>query len=629
MEFSLNGIKSKTNLNFKKLSGNKFEFSEVIERENYLLWIGDFNEKNFKITTDKSQTFFSFDNLSSHQLSDDKSIRAHSKQEGYSPSIIYNELNKEICIITDPFGLHYIYISAIDDNRIVITSHLKYIVLREPSVLNKLDYNALIEYIYSHCILGYKTFFSDIRLLPYNSVLKFRNWGIDANGAIEKALKKKEFWYEFPTTYDDIDDIKDKVNNIGGRISALIEDLYNSQKRNLAFFLSGGLDSRTLVSAIPDKYKTRSEALTFDSSPNGIEMRNAVKVAETVKILHHKQIISSQDIVDNCFRHLWLSEGLSNHVVSILLPLIEGRIEGKVVIDGFAGDAQFGGEFLSDIDDYIHSYENNYERLIAIVANHEYAFPKETFYSIMREPEDILNKAIEKGFKNHSELIWPSKNDMLELENLLTLTRARCYTLGGIRTARNFSPVILPYYHPEVYSEYISVPPKFRKKRFLEMGTIKYLNPDVSMLSSTSSQWYIRILKIARFGYRALSYLESKTHKRLIPKYTAVPYFEWMREEGSYRSLINNLLNNDNCLIWNLMNVEATRKLFNDFFIRKNHLHKFLNHIIDLEITLRLFYSIKDSDDEIILFNNVTGGSKIFQVNLPLTRAKKVTKGPY
>jgi hypothetical protein len=594
---------------------------------NYFLWVADFNEKNYTINRNNDQVFFSFDNLSLHQFSENKIPLAHPEQKGYSPLIAYNGSNNELCIITDPFGLHYIYISEISENRIACSSHLKYIIWRNPSVLNKLNSNALTEYLFCHSILGCKTLFSDIRLLPYNTILKVINWGNDVEGAIERALKKKRFWFDFPTNYENMDDVTERANVVSVRLTELLEDLFTTQSSKLAFYLSGGLDSRTLVSAIPEKYINSSEALTFDSKLNGIEMKRATSVTNTLKIKHQKQVISADDIVKNCYKHIWLSEGLSNHVVSILLKLIENRIEKKVVIDGFAGDAQFGGEFLPGIENYISKYNNKADRLREIVINHEYSFPRKVFGSIMREEEDNLEEVIRKGFQEHCDLIWPLENDILELETLLVLTRARCYTLGGIRSAENYSPVVLPFYHPEVYTEYIVVPPRLRKKRFLELETLKVLNKELFNISSTSNQWYVRILKFAKYGYKSLSYLESLINKRLIPTYSPVPYFEWMREKGSYRKLVESILEDNNSIIWNILDANLTRKLFTDFFKRKNHLHKHLNHIIDLELILRLFYSVKDNEDEIILVDHTTGEKRTFEVNISLENAKKVTKG--
>lgn len=53
----------------------------------------------------------------------------------------------------------------------------------------------------------------------------------------------------------------------------------------------------------------------------------------------------------------------------------------------------------------------------------------------------------------------------MELECLLAQTNGRKLVLGGPRTAINYGPIIMPFFHPEVFRDYIIVPPKYRKRR--------------------------------------------------------------------------------------------------------------------------------------------------------------------
>lgn len=88
-------------------------------------------------------------------------------------------MDKNIRIITDPFGLDYIYVALIDQKRLVISSHLKYILIANPILINELNYDAIVEYLYSHTLLGKKTFFNNIMLLPYNSIIDIKDWESD------------------------------------------------------------------------------------------------------------------------------------------------------------------------------------------------------------------------------------------------------------------------------------------------------------------------------------------------------------------------------------------------------------------------------------------------------------------
>ena len=111
----------------------------------------------------------------------------------------------------------------------------------------------------------------------------------------------------------------------------------------------------------------------------------------------------------------------------------------------------------------------------------------------------------------------------------------------------------------------------------------------------------------------------------LLPKYSSVPYFEWMRKRESYYEMILDLLSDD-AIIWNILDKANTMKLFNDFIKRKNHLHKFILHIIDLEITLRLFFALKEDSEKIDLVSNAFKTEKSFQLKLSLNHLKPIVK---
>jgi len=83
-----------------------------------------------------------------------------------------------------------------------------------------------------------------------------------------------------------------------------------------------------------------------------------------------------------------------------------------------------------------------------------------------------------------------------------------------------------------------------------------------------------------------------------------VPFFEWIRNKGRYYDFLNDILQDENCIIWNFLKQEETYKFFDNFVKRKNHLHKFLIHIIDLELILRMFYSLRDTNENICFIDS-------------------------
>jgi len=61
----------------------------------------------------------------------------------YSPIVTYDKKDQKIKIITDPFGLDFIYIALLSEGRLCFSSHLKYIILNEPRFLNEFSFETL------------------------------------------------------------------------------------------------------------------------------------------------------------------------------------------------------------------------------------------------------------------------------------------------------------------------------------------------------------------------------------------------------------------------------------------------------------------------------------------------------
>ena len=294
----------------KNLFQRKFPITNFIEDESYQLFIGNYVENNYRFEKDSQECIFSFNEITKPILDENiktKLVNVH--QENFSPLITYDTINKDIMVITDPFGLDFIYITFCNGN-IRFSSHIKYLLIAEPSLLNELDYDAIIEYLSGHIILGKKTLFKNIKLIPYNAKIHFKNWNDKPKEAIFNCLNEYSFWYKFPEEIDEsIDEQELKVitENIAKSIQELIIKVTNLHNNKNAFFLSGGLDSRVLVASIPEELKSKSSAYTFDSKYNGNEISKASAITKLIGIDHFTTIINANDIVENCYRHIWLS----------------------------------------------------------------------------------------------------------------------------------------------------------------------------------------------------------------------------------------------------------------------------------------------------------------------------------
>ncbi|MHA1123560.1 MAG: asparagine synthase-related protein [Candidatus Heimdallarchaeota archaeon] len=440
IQIAMDGNTPKRDTIEKVFLGN-FKLTEFSKENNCVILSADFLNDNFRL--EKKDTNIKFQINTKKMLAIKEPQKEKKVDTSYSPVITINTKTMDVEIKTDPFGAHLVYIVALENGKMVISSHMKYIIAMHPELLNELDYNALVEYLFCHSILGVKTYFKKIRLLPGNS----KN---------QTATEISEL-------------LKAQMKNF-----AAIENV------ELAFLLSGGLDSRLLISAIDKKWKKSIETYTFDSLSDGKEIKYAKGVSDILSVPHHYKVISDVDVLKYCFKHMWHCEGLSNHVISIRHALYEKVNGEKLFFDGLLGDGPFGGNYLVYTEKLVRKYMSPERRLMENLIANEYAFPKRKFYAILDAPKDQTLQILEQGMQEQRNLLWEIDNESLRLEYLLTQTRARGYMLGGSRSFSHLASINVPYTHPEIISSYLKVPPKLRKKRKLELLTLKHLNKELA-----------------------------------------------------------------------------------------------------------------------------------------------------
>lgn len=621
IELAIDGSFSDVNTMYK-LYQNKFPENSIIKEKNIAVCVADFLKNNFQITNSKTELSVQVSTTKYPKLSDEES-----EEGNYSPKFVFNKNTNELVIETDPFGTEYVYAAFIDDKKIILSSHLKYILNYNRQLLDTLDYNAIIEYIFAHTIIGAKTFFKNIKLLPSNSIISIKDWMNEAKKPILKGISKKKDRYHFPKKYNDNLDLEATALNIAADLKKLIGKYVELKHGKLAFLLTGGLDSRTLASSIPSKHKKNIEAYTYDCHEEGREMRNAREVTKLLNLEHKTVTINEHDILNNCFKHMWYSEGISNHIIGIRLKLYEKMPEKVIIVDGFLGDGQFGGNYSSKIEKFANRSRSTAKNLTAKLIAQELAFPKRIFYKINKAGKDDLNRILLKGFEEQVKHLWKVEDKELQLECLVTQVRARNYMIGSVRSVNYISNIVTPYAHPEIMAKYLEVNHKLRRGRNFELFTLSKINTELAEHQTTSLIWYNRMAStvFVQLGFKFLKALESMTGKRIVPKYSAVPFFEWIRSKGDYHDFLVNILYDDDSIIWNFLKQKETQKFFDNFVKRKNHLHKFLVNIIDLELILRMFFALRETNENVCFLNDRNKKVKC-NIKLPEKYSKEINE---
>ncbi|MCG3257594.1 MAG: hypothetical protein KAU62_15930 [Candidatus Heimdallarchaeota archaeon] len=593
--FVLSSEKKKLN-ETAQLLPSLIDHNEIVENDGIQILIGDFDDQNYSLEIEDKNYFFTPNQMKHLDLIED-SQPVKSFSEHLQPYIKIDMEAKQVIISTDPLGTDYIYL-AYNGGNLYISSQMKYILQNEKELLNHLDYDAMMEYIFSHCILGMKTFFKKIKLLPYNKTITLNLEEIDSSEIEKIILENSEIKYNFPTRYEEMD--KESYKKIVDEQAHLFEQyfniLLNKRNENNYFLLSGGLDSRLLITSVEDDLRKKCKGITYDYSNKGSNVINAKRVAKLLDVEHIVRIIDVEDTIKDTLKHMWYCEGVSTHVSSRLVSFLsEVETKNNLYIDGYVGDGQLGGEFFTCIKNKNLRKDSAFSLLKAMQL-HNYFFPPKVFEKMAKE-KNILKRSVIPELKKHVDLLWPIEDERMRVECLLALTRGRKYAVGGPKTVEVFGTTILPFYHPQIFSTYVKVPYEMREKRNFELDVLGVLDEEIATVQTTSSKF--KRLKIVQNALKVVRWFEKKLGISIVPK-SSSPIYKWTDKESTYYKFINQILADDNCFIWNLLNKEVTRKLYEDLFNRKSHLELFLSAVIDLEIIIRLFFGL-DKPEEVIL----------------------------
>lgn len=231
---------------------------------------------------------------------------------------IYDCSRHSLVLVNDRFGLypHYYFYQ---DGKLAYAPEVKG-VLCAPFVSRKLNLTAAAEYLRFQQLLGEKTFHDNIKLFPYGSIARFdiadHQW----------TMTRYWDWDRLPERPDVTFD--DAVTEVGRLLRQAVERRVTGDLRP-GVFLTGGLDSRTLVGFLPPR--TMPPVTASFGQKNSRDVYYAAQIAQAVGSQHHWfDLPNGRWVLENLDLHLKLTEGFHSwmHMHSIsMLPNLRGLMD--------------------------------------------------------------------------------------------------------------------------------------------------------------------------------------------------------------------------------------------------------------------------------------------------------------
>ncbi len=527
-----------------------------ISNNQFLSWIeGEFyNQKELKSMYNvESET----DNeLLANIYNSTRSFKFLRDIDGCYTAVLYEKKENKVYLITDRYGFKPLYWGTIQDD-LMWSSELKGF-LGNKDFKPVLDCQAIEEFFDIGYLLENRTWFEGIELVPPASILTF-------------DLKKSKVGIEHYWSWNEINPMKgaiderELIEELGRLFKQSVRKRVNNNER-IGIALSGGLDSRAILAAVPEDYKPLH---TFTFGQEGCDdIKIARKVSKIKGAQYHALELNSNNWLMPRTNGVWKSDGLLN-----LLHMhgIEFYDEYKSCtdfnLDGFAGDLVLGGSYLRkcSLDKKIHS-----------------SMVKNVTHSQM-------------AISNFNTWYMIDKTDPYFINN-----RVRRFTNSGLLSITKLIEVRIPFWDNKLIDFVYTIPDLLRYNSYIYN----------KMLLSTFSQYYYNI-PWQKTGY-PISYSElrgrivrlkkrvnnkvRRESQRFGFKYTDLKSFtdypEWIRAQPA-RAFFEKLLLSKKALYPQFIDERRILHYLTDHMKRQKNYHNELCLVLTFELWLQQVFEGK------------------------------------
>ena len=274
--------------------------------------------------------------------------------DGVFSAVIYDSVKKTIHFCSDRFGLRRLYLCTAPSGIAWSTEIKGFKAIPELDLQPAPE--AVGEFLRVGHFTGSRTWFREVSLLEPASCC---TWDITAC-----RLNHSSYW-----------NIDETVPRSGPfSINSLADELGESFRKavkkrcgtneKIGLGLSGGLDSRAIFAALPDRNRTVT-AVTF-GRPACADIRIARQVAQLRPVRHIIHEITAANWLDNRLEGIWLTDGQLNMLHMHGIERIDDlHALYDIELNGFLGDALLGGSYAGRPEGEFVNFLDRGRRFIA------------------------------------------------------------------------------------------------------------------------------------------------------------------------------------------------------------------------------------------------------------------------
>jgi asparagine synthase (glutamine-hydrolysing) len=511
------------------------------------------------------------------------------KLDGNFVIVIYDTRQNKIIVANDRHSLRPLYFARIG-TKYVFSSEVK-AFLRDKEFGMEIDDKAIGDFFAFGRIFGEKTFFKGVRVVKPASIFV---WS-------EGELLERQYWrFRFKKDADQRHDEEYYARTLAKAYKTAVVERMKG-KHDFGVFLSGGLDSRCIVGAVPHQSPAVS-TYTYGIK-GGDEARLAEKVARKRKT-RHKFIALREDYLSSfAERGVFLTDGMLNcmhfHWISVL-PQIREYVD--VMFHGSFQDV-FLGTYLSRLGTSWNYYDRQlakarretmarllYTKVNDIITDEMMPkfFSEEFYRRIKNEPLSSLEESLK-------DVEFDNATDCLDSFFLRQYGR---YHLS-YQILRNYVEDRIPGSDNDFVDLVRSIPAKLRSKDRMYYRFLTELSPDLARipyqktgLPPASPLLAHKIGFVTKQGYKLLiRKLRTLTKGKIcIPDKMGYPDLgEWIRKNRKMRKFFQDVLLDKRTLNRPYFKAEFITRLVDEHMQGKKDYTKQLCTLLTFELWHRIF----------------------------------------
>jgi asparagine synthase (glutamine-hydrolysing) len=441
--------------------------------------------------------------------------------------------NAKIIIANDRIAFRTHYYASFDKTFIFAPEPKA--ILKYPGFKKELNEEAVAEFFAIGENWGEKTFFKGINVMGPATIITISGSGVT----------KENYWrLTYEPDYERSEDqfVDDLIRTLRNAVKIRMKD-----PLRYGVSLSGGLDSRTVIAAMPQEQRARLTACTFGQD-NCDEIKCARKAAKKAKVKEHIVLdVKPEEIVNDAEMDVRITDGRLLLAMAFVHEKYKKYGEKvDVMLDGYALDLTLGGFHLTK------------EKMECKTKEELRSVLWKRYSSGTTELSNLLTPDLFERVKD----FWPatfesefsgtiSKHPGNIAHELSMRTHVTWMHIGDV-APRAYLEISHPTSDPEFVDVWRRVPPEIRINHYLYRKFLKKLSPEMASVPYQYSMirpsaplflwklgfnYFMGKQLIARKLLRA-----SKGRIRFRDKHGYVNYDEWFQTNDNWRDFFRKII---------------------------------------------------------------------------------------